>query len=482
MTFDPLPLATALVRGWTRVYTRGLPRAEQAARLAEIDSDLWEFEHDPDAPQREWVAMHMLARLLIGVPDDLAWRMDAGAAAHQAPVSALAATGTMTGPRRASAFGLAATIHIVAISAVGWLASSNSAPPREPGQRSRRQPWFEQRLPSYAPSSNQRVQRLRNNEPLAKMPLQRGAASGKARPFDVVSAVAVAVAVRLGLMTPTQPAAQTPAAAQGPVFEVASIKPNPAGRDAPTRQRTLQGGRFVAENMPVALLIGQAFDLPAYRLTGGPQWIWSDAFDINARADSDLLPADGQRPLRGALRALLADRFKLVAHIETRQLPMYALVLARSDGRLGPNLTRSSRTDCDAIRERVAKEQATDGPSGPPPPPPANGVAPPCGAMNGVGTFAIDSGTLERLANYLSSELNTRVADRTGLTGLFNARLTWTPDQSPSGALDPGARPTDPDGPALFTAVQEQLGLKLQKTTGPVDVLIIDRIERPTPN
>jgi uncharacterized protein (TIGR03435 family) len=480
MRSELLALAASLVRAWTRVYTHGLPQAERTARLAEIDSDLWEFEHDPEAPRGKWAAAQVVARLLIGIPDDLAWRMAVGEDAHRSSVTALAAAGVVTGPRRISAFGLAASIHVVAISAVMWLASSSPVPSPKPGQGARGRAWIEHRVPPDPSRSNQRVRRVRNAESVTKTPVQSVATSGKARAFDVVSAVAVAVAVRMGLITPPRPAAQDPSS-NGPVFEVASIKPNPAGRDAPTRQRIQQGGRFVAENIPVALLIGQAYDVQAYRLTGGPQWIWSDAFDINAKADRELLPAGGQRPLRGALRGLLADRFKLVAHIETRQLPMYALVLTRNDGRLGPNLTRSSRTDCDAIRAQVAKEQATEGPGGPPPPS-SGGLAPPCGAMNGVGTFAIDGGPLERLANHLSAELNVMVADRTGLTGLFNARLTWTPDQPPPSPLEPGVPPIDPYGPSIFTAVQEQLGLKLQKTTGPVDVLVIDRVERPTPN
>jgi len=473
-----LPLAATLVRAWTRVYTHGLPHAERKARLAEIDSDLWEFEHDPEAPRAGRAAAHVLARLLSGIPDDLAWRMAVGATAHRAPVSALTAAGVVNGPRRISAFGLAATIHVIGISAVMSMAARAPLSSTNLRKVERGQAAIGHRLPPNASWRNQRVRYARNNESVAKMSVQSAATPAKAGAFSRVSAVAVAVAVRLGLITSPRHAAQ---AASEPVFEVASIKPNPAGRDAPTQQRIQPGGRFVAVNIPVAVLIGAAYDVQAYRLTGGPQWIWSETFDIVAKADGELLPEGGRRPIRGALRGLLADRFKLVAHIETRQLPMYALVLARDDGRLGPSLTRSLRTDCEAVRAQVAKE-ATEGRGGPPPPPPSGGMAPPCGAMNAVGTFTIDSGTLERVANYLSAELNTKVADRTGLSGLFNARLTWTPDQPPQGSLDSSLPSIDPAGPSIFTAVKEQLGLKLLKTTGPVEVLVIDRIERPTPN
>jgi hypothetical protein len=121
MKSELLPLATRLVRAWTRVYTFGVPPAERSARRAEIESDLWELEHDPDMRGR--AAAQVLARLLLGIPDDLAWRLDVGAAARVAPGRALAAAAVTTGPRRVSAFGVAATMHIVAISAVMWLAS-----------------------------------------------------------------------------------------------------------------------------------------------------------------------------------------------------------------------------------------------------------------------------------------------------------------------------------------------------------------------
>ena len=121
---------------------------------------------------------------------------------------------------------------------------------------------------------------------------------------------------------------------------------------------------------------------------------------------------------------------------------------------------------------------------GGPPPPPASGQAPPCGVRTGNGTFSADSRSPSQLAGILSAYLNTRVADQTGLTGLCDAYLTWTPDQMPqrlAGAPD-DQPPVDPNGPSIFTAVQEQLGLKLESTTGPVDVLVIDRVEPPTPN
>src|SRR5438105_9484836 len=120
---DLLPLATRLVRAWTRVYTLGLPPAAQIARRDEIASDLWELEHDPDRPAGRWTSMQVVARLLVGIPDDLLWRLDLAADAPPVAARALATAGLMTGPRRISAFGLAATIHLVAMSAVMAMAS-----------------------------------------------------------------------------------------------------------------------------------------------------------------------------------------------------------------------------------------------------------------------------------------------------------------------------------------------------------------------
>lgn len=119
----PARLAIRIVRAWTRVYTYGLPPAQRSARQAEIDSDLWELEHDAHVPERGSAATQIMMRLLTGIPDDVAWRLEIGATGHAVPARALAAAGMMTGPRRVSALGLSATIHVIGISAVVWLTS-----------------------------------------------------------------------------------------------------------------------------------------------------------------------------------------------------------------------------------------------------------------------------------------------------------------------------------------------------------------------
>ena len=423
-----LRLAIRCVREWTRLYTWRMPPPLRENRRAEIESDVWEFQSDAAGDSGFGSALHIFLRLLIGVPDDLGWRLEQAASAGTLTQGSVALIA-----RAAGAAFFIGVIWVIDADAGRRVPATALAPAAD----------FEQEIPRR-------------------------------------SLLTPGIVATGGVSMRPQRAAQSPpVVAGGLVFEVASIKPNPAGFAGPTQSQIQPGGRFVATNIPVRLLIGQAYQVQSYRLVGGPRWLSTDGFDINAKADGDLFPRAGVRPLEGALRTLLADRFKLVVHTEIRQLPIYALVLARSDGRLGPNLTRSSRTDCDAV---LAAARGSSG--GPPPPPPPPGHAPPCGGRTGNGTFAMDSATPSQLANYLSAYLEKRVVDQTGLTGRFNADLTWTPDQMPQ--RPPGTPDDlpaiDPNGPSIFTAVQEQLGLKLKPTTGPVEVLVIDRVERPTPN
>jgi uncharacterized protein (TIGR03435 family) len=177
------------------------------------------------------------------------------------------------------------------------------------------------------------------------------------------------------------------------------------------------------------------------------------------------------------MRALLAERFQLVVHNETRELPIYALVLARSDGKLGPELHKSD-TDCNAV---LAAGQRGRGLA--PPPPSQPGERLPCGIRIGMGTMTIGGAPLFQIANAIANFIGRTVVDKTGLAGNYDANLTWTPDQMPQrppGAPEPP--PIDPNGPSIFTAVQEQLGLKLDSQKGPVAVLVIDRVERPKEN
>jgi uncharacterized protein (TIGR03435 family) len=259
-----------------------------------------------------------------------------------------------------------------------------------------------------------------------------------------------------------------------PSFEVASVKKNTSG-DSRANMRTQPGGRLVVTNARLKGLIAEAFGMaipPSLidsRILGGPDWIGSERYDINAKASTEFKPSpDGPpRELLLMIRSLLEERFKLKAHRETRELPIYELVVARADGRLGPEM-RKPAADCDAAIAAGI------------PPPRQPGEPPPCGLMGGPARTIGGGATMTQLAANLSVRLERMVFDKTGLAGRFAFNLAWTPDRLPTEAPPPGVPPIDPDGPSLFTALPEQLGLKLQPAKGPVDVLVIDSIEHPT--
>jgi uncharacterized protein (TIGR03435 family) len=203
-------------------------------------------------------------------------------------------------------------------------------------------------------------------------------------------------------------------------------------------------------------VIGAYGPLHDIQVTGGPGWINSDRFDIVAKAEGN--PSTDARLM---LRTLLADRFKLMVHHETRELPVYALVIARRDGKLGPQLRPSNLADCLA-----APKLST--PSDP------NAAVRCGGGFLRTGELGARAMEFSTLATTVSNLADRPVVDRTGLTGTFDWNLQWTADRSPSPT---GDRSTD--SVSLFTALQEQLGLKLEPTRGPVDVLVIDHVERP---
>ena len=293
-----------------------------------------------------------------------------------------------------------------------------------------------------------------------------------------------------------------PSAPPGLSFEVASIKPNNSGDG-----RVMLGnqpGRFTATNVTLRQLIRNAYQLQDFQITGGPGWLNADHYDIVAKIDAAVqeqinaarggagavgpmaMPGQGPTPLQLMLRSLLAERFKLVTHMETKDSPIYALVVARTDGRLGPQLKKSD-TDCAAL---MAAARGRGPGAMPPPGPPQPGERVPCGIRIGPGNMAIGGASLAQVANSLGMFVGRIVLDRTRLEGPYDADLTWTPDQMPQRAPGtPGDQPIrvngvdiDPNGPSIFTAVQEQLGLKLDSQRGPVDVLVIDRAEKPVEN
>jgi uncharacterized protein (TIGR03435 family) len=270
-----------------------------------------------------------------------------------------------------------------------------------------------------------------------------------------------------------KPAAQTPVS-----FEAASVKPNKSG-DNSTSVGPRPGGRFNATNAPVALFITMAYQLQPFQVQGAPDWTRIDRFDIAAKLDGDPPPVPFGEPdqMMLALRTLLADRFKLAAHWETPEMPAYALVQARADGKLGPNLRQSS-TDCEAIRA-ASREAAREGRAINPNT--DDRVA--CGVRNNNGLMQFGGYPLTLFANALANQVARVVIDRTGLTGNWDFELTFTPERVRQQALA-GNAPTgvDPNGPSIFTAIQEQLGLRLESTKAPVKVLVIDHVEQPAPD
>jgi uncharacterized protein (TIGR03435 family) len=256
-------------------------------------------------------------------------------------------------------------------------------------------------------------------------------------------------------------------------FEVASVRVN---RSSPQGRffRQQPGGRFEVTNMPLRDLIQFAYQVRNFQVEGGPDWIGTTSFDIVAKAPGEVPPvAPGQTsPYMLMMRALLAERFKLVVRDETREMPIYALALARSDGKVGPQLSVST-TDCAALMKAA---------QGGAPPAPTDRVN--CGLRIGPGRLDMGAFGLSEMANALGMLLQRTVVNRTGLTANFDASMKFAPEQLPGMPLPPpgapGAPPIDPDAPSIFTALQEQLGLKLDSTRGPVRLVVVERAEMPT--
>ena len=276
----------------------------------------------------------------------------------------------------------------------------------------------------------------------------------------------------------SRPHAQAPAQSPDPnasyVYEAASVKPNKTASQGSSIRR-FPGGRLQATNMPLRALITFAYQLQGFQLVGDPSWIRTDTFDIVAKMEGDpppVMPGTGPDPHMLAMRTLLAERFKLVIHRETRELDIYALVIARPDGKPAPALKPTTQ-DCEAMMEQARRGTL------PPPPGPNSPVV--CGTRGGPGRIDVGGMPMVTFANMLSGRVQRTVVDRTGLTGAWDFAITFAPESAPIPA-PPGVElpPGDPTAPSLFTAIQEQLGLKLQSTKGPVEVLVVDSIERPT--
>lgn len=244
----------------------------------------------------------------------------------------------------------------------------------------------------------------------------------------------------LGLLTAGLASAQS--------FEVASIRRNLSG-DSGSRVNAAPGGRVVATNVPLRNLIQNIFRVQDFQLVGGPDWLTSERWDIIASAGGE----PSREQMLVMLKQLLVDRFGLAVHTETREAPIYALVLARRDRRLGPQL-QSDPTNC------AARPPDTQG----------------CGTDRGPGIMTTAGSSMDEIALALSRVVGRSVVNDTGLPGQYRFQLTWSPEPAV------GEAPAGSAGASVFTALQEQLGLKLEARRGPIEVLVVDAATRPAEN
>jgi len=248
---------------------------------------------------------------------------------------------------------------------------------------------------------------------------------------------------------------------QRPEFEVASVKPT-AGGDGRSLLQAVPG-KLMMSHMALRRLVLIAYGIQDYQLVGDPSWAASEYYDIQARADGEASVQQMEGPM---LQLLLEDRFKLASHHETRQLPLYQLTIAKGALKL------------QATKEGSCTPYPIDSP------PPSASPATYCGlrlTTNGTNRTLEGRGvTMAELAANLSrtysAALGRTVLDVTGRNERFDVHLTWATDSGGS------APPPDQEGPPLVTAIQEQLGLKLESAKGPLDVMVLDHIERPSVN
>jgi uncharacterized protein (TIGR03435 family) len=240
-------------------------------------------------------------------------------------------------------------------------------------------------------------------------------------------------------------------AAPRPAFEVASIKLNKSGNPR-VMVAPIRGGRYTVTNIPLQYLVTAAYGIKNNsQFSGAPAWLLSERYDIEAKAEGD--PSfDGMLPM---LQTLFEDRLKLRFHRETKELPVYALVVSK------PGKLHESEAECG--------------------PPPDSLPAAPCRFMILPGHLGGPKEAIVQLADALSRLTDRVVLDKTNLTGTYDINLDYTPEQD-QGPPPLESAPLDPNGPSLFTALQEQLGLKLESTKGPVEILVIDHVERPSVN
>jgi len=256
-------------------------------------------------------------------------------------------------------------------------------------------------------------------------------------------------------------------------FEAVSIKPHDVSASSVTGMRLLQDGTAMLTNVAMITVLGRSTTVPARDIVGVPEWVNSERYDIIAKASAG--DRRDQERQRAMWRAVLEDRMKLVTHTEQRERDIYALVLARKDGKLGPQL-KPSTLDCSSPQAPTSFTPAQGGKE-----PGVDVYLQRCG-IGLVGLTVVSGGaTIDQLARILEVGANAAVENRTGLQGLYAFTVSSPLVRARPPSVDPNA--AAPDATAdVFVAVQEQLGLKLQHERRMLPVLVIDHIERPSEN
>jgi uncharacterized protein (TIGR03435 family) len=272
--------------------------------------------------------------------------------------------------------------------------------------------------------------------------------------------LATFVLLASGTLSAQAPLAQAqPPAPDVPSFEVAAIKPNNTGSG--NSSSNTNDGLFTAENVTLkGIMQYEAYDIPQSRMIGGPKWLDVTRFDIRAKVDeataanlNKLDSKDKRLQSMAMFQQLLADRFRLKVHWETRQLPIYALVPAKNGAKLKPADPKEGMGTSSHGNGSSVKLEATG---------------------QTLAEFA------QSLTADAQQDLGRTVVDQSGIQGKYDYALNWTHDSARTSGSSDGSQPET--GPSLFTAIQEQLGLKLESTKGPVEVLVIDQAELPTEN
>ncbi|HLJ25595.1 MAG TPA: M56 and DUF3738 domain-containing protein [Candidatus Angelobacter sp.] len=287
---------------------------------------------------------------------------------------------------------------------------------------------------------------------------------GRKLVLAVMGAVAIAGPMVFGLLHAPQVQAQSPqtAGVSSPSFDVASIKPNKS--DTAMDKILFTPSGFSAEHIAVHEFIRIAYDVQETQIVAEPGWLNSEKYDVEARVT---LALEGQHyspsDRKLALQQLLADRFNLKLHRETRELPVYELVIAENGSKF--HESRPGDTYTNGTKRQDGQ-------------PIGQGIW-----MLGRGNLVSQGQPIESLISVLSRQLDRPILDKTGLKGQYDYTLQWTPEDSPTDGGKPGAQPApESSGPSIFAAIQEKLGLKLEPKKGPMQVLVIDHIEEPSEN